>query len=202
MGHSRKDADSDEKAAKLARVGMELVWGFKRECTRERCGTSEESMRKEKKKKKRRRATWSQSPTVMVVRGKDATRGAYRMQANTQVRKRGMARGRKLREGQEWRPLTASNLDELVHIDRPERDKVRRRSTWIPKKAGQWLQLIDQAASRKRKGPSASEGEERRVSVSCVERRRRPHRRECDCASDVTVARRGRPWVGSLRDLC
>ena len=48
----------------------------------------------------------------------------------------------------------------MVHIDRPERDKVRRRSTWIPKKAGQWLQLIDLAASRKRKGPFASEGEE------------------------------------------
>ena len=186
--------DSDEKAAKLARVGMELVWGLKRVYKREVWNKQRVNEEEEEGD--------LEAPTVMVVRGKDATRGAYRMPANTQVRKRGMARGRKLREGQEWRPLTANNLDELVHIDRPERDKVRRRSTWIPKKAGQWLQLIDLAASRKRKGPSASEGEERRVSVSCVGRRRRPYRRECGCVSDVTVARRGRPWVGNLRDLC
>ena len=82
------------------------------------------------------------------------------MPANTHVRKKGMTIGRKLREDQGWKPLTVNNLDELVHGERLERDKSRRKSTWIPKKAGQWLRLLDLAASRKRKGPSASEGEE------------------------------------------
>ena len=77
--------DSDEKAAKLARVGMELVWGLKRVYKREVWNKQRVNEEEEEGD--------LEAPTVMVVRGKDATRGAYRMPANTQVRKRGMARG-------------------------------------------------------------------------------------------------------------
>ena len=61
--------DSGEKAAKLARVGMELVWGLKRVYKREvwnKRGIKEEEEGGD-----------PEAPLVMVVRGKDATRGAY-----------------------------------------------------------------------------------------------------------------------------
>ena len=145
--------DGREKAARLARVGMELVWGlkrvYKREVWNKRGATEEEEVDS------------PEAPTMMVVRGRDATRGAYRMPANTQVRKKGLVVGRKLREGQKWRSLPVSNLNELVQIERPETQS-QRRSTWIPKKAGQWLRLLDLAASKK--GPSVEDGEE----VECM----------------------------------
>ena len=74
------------------------------------------------------------------------------MPTNTWVRKKGLVVGRKPREGQKWRALKVSNLDELVFGETMERKKPSRKSKWIPKKAGQWLRLIDLAASRKRKG--------------------------------------------------
>ena len=146
--------DGGVKAAELARVGMEMVWGLKRVYKREvwnKCGGREEE-----------EGVSPETPSVMVVRGKDATRGPYQMPANTWVRKKGLTVGRKLREGQKWRALQVCNLDELVYGERLERKKPSRKSKWIPKKAGQWLRLIDLAASRKRKGPPApgEEGEE------------------------------------------
>jgi len=147
--------DSGEKATKLARVGMEVVWGLKRVYKREiwnKCSHKEEE----------EEGGDPEAPAVMVVRGKDATRGSYQMPANTWVRKKGLTVGRKLREGQKWRALKVCNLDELVYGDGLGRKKPSRKSKWIPKKAGQWLRLIDLAASRKRKGPPApgEEGDE------------------------------------------
>ena len=84
-----------------------------------------------------------EAPALMVARGKDATRGTCRIPANTQVWKRGMTTGRKLREGQGWRPLAVANPDELVSRDRLGRDKPRGRSTWMPEKAGQWRRMLD-----------------------------------------------------------
>ena len=69
------------------------------------------------------------------------------MPANTRVGKKGMTVGRKLREGQKWKALKVCNLDELIHGERLERKRPSRKSKWIPKKAGQWLRLIDLAAS-------------------------------------------------------
>ena len=146
--------DSGEKAAKLSRVGMELVWGlkrvYKREIWNKRGNTEEEE------------GGNPETPAVMVVRGKDATRGSYQMPTNTWVRKKGLVVGRKLREGQKWRALKVSNLDELVFGEAREHKKPSRKSKWIPKKADQWLRLIDLAASRRRKGPPVpgEEGEE------------------------------------------
>ena len=137
--------DSGVKAAELARVGMEMVWGLKRVYKREvwnKCGGREEE-----------EGVSPETPSVMVVRGKDQTRGPYQMPSNTQVRKKGLTVGRKLKEGQRWRALQVCNLDELVNEGSTEKKKPSKKSKWIPKKAGQWLRLIELAASRKRKGP-------------------------------------------------
>ena len=53
--------------------------------------------------------------------------------------------------------MPVSSLNELVQIERPETQS-RRRSTWILKKAGQWLRLLGLVASKK--GPSVEEGED------------------------------------------
>ena len=100
---------SREKAAKLARVGMELVWGLKRVYKREvwnKWGATEEE-----------EGGGPEAPATMVVRGKGATRGAYRMPANTQVRKKGLVVGRKLKEGQKWRSLHASEQSKRASPD-------------------------------------------------------------------------------------
>jgi hypothetical protein len=80
--------DSEEKAAKLARVGMDVVWGLKRVFKREvwnRRGVTEEDGG----------STEPDTPPVMVVRGKDATRGLYRLPCTTKVCKKNADEGSK-----------------------------------------------------------------------------------------------------------
>ena len=90
--------DSEEKAAKLARVGMEAVWGlrrvFKREVWNRKGATEEDGGSAE-----------PDVPPVMVVRGKDATRGLYRLPSSTKVCKKSLTKGRKLRSKKTWTAL-------------------------------------------------------------------------------------------------
>ena len=131
---------------------MELVWGLKRVFKREvwnRCEHSEEAEEME-----------DERPSVLVVRGKDATRGAYQLPVTTRVRKKVLAKGRKLNEGRYWKTLPVSNLDALVGMEKEGGDGPQRKSTWIPKNMGQRLKLLDLAAARKRKHPVADEGDD------------------------------------------
>ena len=84
----------------MARAGMELVWVLKRVYKREiwnKRGIKEEEEGGD-----------SERLSVMVVRGKDETRGTYWLPANTHIQKRGLTVGWKLREGQWWKLLTVS----------------------------------------------------------------------------------------------
>ena len=71
--------DSEAKAAQLGRVAMDLVWGLKRVFRRDlwnRCQHDEEAGDID-----------DERPSVMVVRSKDTTRGAYQLPATTRARK-------------------------------------------------------------------------------------------------------------------
>ena len=76
------------------------------------------------------------------------------------ARKKVLVKGRKLNEGRSQKALPATNLDELVGVEKIGGDGPQQRSTWVPKKTGQWLQMLDVAAGRKRKHPAGDEGDD------------------------------------------
>ena len=131
--------EGEAKAAQVARVAMELVWGLKRVFKREvwsKSGIKGEGGAGE-----------PEAFPVIVVKGRDATRGPYQLPDTLKVCGKVLVKGRKLKDGQGWAALRHTTLDELVGMGTPDKDGPQQRSKWIPKKVQQWLRLLDLVAA-------------------------------------------------------